>query len=58
MKTLSSRLACMSIEVTKVPDTAKMEKTSQELLRKRCHDRPTMRIMMLAIKIMVRTRKI
>jgi hypothetical protein len=48
----------MSIEVTKVPDTAKMEKTSQELLRKRCHDRPTMRIMMLAIKIMVRTRKI
>jgi hypothetical protein len=47
----------MRMEVTNVPETAKMEKTSHELLRKRCHERPMMRMMTFAIKIMVRTRK-
>jgi hypothetical protein len=44
-------------DVTNVPETAKPEKTSQELFRKRCHVNPMTRMTTLAMKMIVKRRK-
>jgi hypothetical protein len=56
-KDLTSSFAKTRIDVTKVPATEKSEYTSHALLRKRCHERPMMRMTIFAMKVMVSARK-